>query len=160
MTVLPRLPRPWAWATRMERSQDIATGLALAVLGAAAAVISSGYPGASGLYPAALGCALAVMGGAGALRAVFASGNVSRPLVDNPVPLALTLASMVAYLALVPAIGFFTASTLLVLALPATLGLRRPILLAGTATIFIAIVYALFTFVLKRPLPPELWQTG
>jgi hypothetical protein len=70
------------------------------------------------------------------------------------------VASAVAYLILVPVIGFFTSSAFLVLVLPPALGLRRPILISGTAATFIMLVYVLFTFVLERPLPRELWQAS
>lgn len=135
-------------------------GLVFAALGIATASIASGYPGASGLYPAALGGALAVLGFANVVKAARASSNVKRSLADNPTALAVTVVAASAYLVLVPVIGFFTSSALLVLILPVALGLRRPVLLVSTAVIFVLIVYVLFTLVLERPLPPEFWQAG
>jgi len=144
----------------MERTQDIVTGLAMAGLGLAAATIATGYSGASGYYPLALGGVLAILGSGIALRAMLLGKDDTRPLADGPARLAATIVLMAAYLALVPVLGFFTASTLITLVLPVALGLRRPILLGATTVVFIATVYALFTFVLARPLPAEFWQAG
>lgn len=142
----------------MERRQDVLLGLAFTLLGAAAAYKGLDYPGASGRYPAALGVVLAILGGTVALRALVAGHDRVRPLMDNPRNLALAVTSGAVYIALVPVLGFFTASTLLLIVMPTALGLRRPILILTAAVVLVAMIYVIFTVVLEKPLPAELWH--
>lgn len=142
----------------MERRQDIVTGLAFALLGAAVWWLAQAYRGATGTYPAVLGAVLAGLGLVVAGRAFWRGRQTPRPLVDNPLALALTIGIAALYVWAVTRIGFFTASAALMLTLPPVLGLRRPWLtLLGTA-LFVAAVYAIFTLVLQKPLPPDPWH--
>jgi hypothetical protein len=141
----------------MERRQDVVLGLVLAALGGFAAHEATGYRGASGSYPLVLGAVLAVLGLALVARALRQSGNRARPLAVHAVRLIGTAVMAAIYLALIPALGFYTASAVAVAAMPAALGLRRPALLGLGAIIFIGTVWLVFTLVLNKPLPPEIW---
>jgi hypothetical protein len=59
------------------------------------------------------------------------------------------------YVAAVVPLGFYTASFLLMLAMPLGLGFRRGIYALFTAVAFVAIVYLVFTVLLRKPLPRE-----
>ena len=141
----------------MERRQDVVLGLVLAALGGFAAHEASQYRGASGGYPLVLGAVLAVLGLTLAIRALRQTEGRVRPLAVNGWRLAGTSAMAAAYLALVPALGFYTASVLTVAAMPVALGLRRPGLSIVATIVFIATVWLVFTLVLNKPLPPEIW---
>ena len=142
----------------MERRQDIATGLAFALLGGATWWLAQTYRGASGAYPATLGVALTVLGLLVAGRALLRRTDAARPLIENAAPLALTVGVAALYVWAVTRIGFFTASAALMLALPPLLGLRRPWLVMVAAIVFVALVYAVFTLLLGKPLPPDPWH--
>ena len=142
----------------MERRQDIVTGLAFALLGAAVWWLAQSYRGATGTYPAVLGIVLAGLGLVVAGRAWLRGRPTARPLVDNPLALALTVAVAALYVWAVTRIGFFTASAALMLTLPPVLGLRRPWLTLLATALFVAAVYAVFTLLLQKPLPPDPWH--
>lgn len=142
----------------MERRQDIVTGLAFALLGVAVWGLAQAYRGATGSYPAVLGAALTALGLVVAGRAWLRGRDIARPLADNPLALALTVGFAALYIWAVTRIGFFTASAALMLALPPVLGLRRPWLTLLAAALFVAAVYAIFTLLLQKPLPPDPWH--
>ena len=140
-----------------EQRQDILLGAAFAVLGAAAAFKAAAYPGASGGYPMALGLILAGLGAIVSLKALKEHYLNERHLTENTPRMVLTLVCAAVYLALVPALGFYTASTLVVVALPIVLGFRQPIYLGAVTIVFIAIVWSVFSLLLEKPLPAEFW---
>ncbi len=142
----------------MERRQDIAAGLAFALLGIAVWWLAQAYRGAGGTYPAVLGAVLAGLGLLIAGRAVLRTSNTARPLVENAAPLALTVIVAAVYIWAVTRIGFFTASAAIMLALPPLLGLRRPWLTLLATAVFVALVYAVFVLLLGKPLPPDPWH--
>ncbi len=141
----------------MERRQDTLLGLIFAAIGVLAAVQAAAYPGASGHYPMALGAVLAALGGLIALRARFRGHDAPRLLINHGRRAAATVALGAGYLALVPLLGFYTASTLAVLVIPVALGFRRPVYLAATTIMFVALVWLVFSVVLEKPLPGEFW---
>ncbi|WP_372000988.1 tripartite tricarboxylate transporter TctB family protein [Tistrella mobilis] len=141
----------------MERRQDVVLGLVLAALGGFAGLEASGYRGASGHYPLALGIVLAALGLALAVRAAVRGSPKPRPLAIHAPRLIGSSAMGAAYLALVPVLGFYTASALAVATMPVALGLRRPVLVALGTVIFTAAVWLVFSVVLNKPLPPEIW---
>ena len=143
----------------MERRQDIVLGVVFAALGLFAAVRAAAYAGASGTYPMVLGLALSGFGILVAGKAVLRGKREPRPLTLHAGRVAITVAIGAVYLALVPVLGFYTASALVVLALPLALGFRQPVFLALTTAVFIAIVWVVFSIVLEKPLPAEFWQT-
>lgn len=143
----------------MERGQDIVLGALFALLGLGAAWVASSYSGATGGYPLTLGLGLTICGIAILGRAVFSSQNEVRPLFGAPGPLLIALVAAVLYVALIVPLGFFTSSALLMLALPAALGFRRPVYIGLVAAIFIALVWAVFTLLLNKPLPTEFFLT-
>ena len=142
----------------MARRQDIVTGLAFALFGAIVFWLAQTYRGASGAYPAVLGALLAALGLALAARAWWQGSTASRALVENPLPLAVTAGTAALYILAVTRIGFFSASAGLMLVLPPLLGLRRPWLVLLATLIFTTLVYAVFTLVLNKPLPPDPWH--
>lgn len=150
--------------TTMSESQHLQDGIAgvtLSLLGAAAVYFSMSYRGASGIYPGILGCVLAIFGAILAIRARRRSGQVSpaRPLTNSPVHLLVTLALTTAYLAIIPVLGFYTSSAIVLLVVPLALGLRRPLMLVLCMAISITIIYAIFALLVKRPLPTEFFLT-
>ncbi|WP_249691150.1 tripartite tricarboxylate transporter TctB family protein [Stappia sp. WLB 29] len=144
----------------MERSQDLALGLLFAGLGLAAAWQAGSYQGAGGTYPMVLGLGLALCGALVMLRAARSKTDAPRRLVDVPANLVKALAAGVIYVALILPLGFYTASALLMLALPPVLGFRRPLYTAVVAASFVALVWIVFSLVLNKPLPAELWAAS
>lgn len=149
-----------ASVTEMERAQDAFLGLLFVGLGLAAAWLARSYSGAGGTYPMVLGVLLAVFGGVVAIRGLRATTNERRVLVDAPPNLIIALIACTAYVALVIPLGFYTASVALMLTLPVALGFRRPVYLSVMALAFIAIVWVLFSVVLEKPLPAEIWSSA
>lgn len=145
-------------AERVERRQDIATGFVFAAIGLVAAILARDYAGVSGGYPAALGILLMLFGLGLALRAGMTGADMPRPLIDHGPRFLLGLAVIGVYLAAVSILGFYTAGFLLMLALPVLLGFRRPVFVLATAVGFSAVVYLIFTVLLAKPLPPDLWH--
>ncbi|MBS4011540.1 MAG: tripartite tricarboxylate transporter TctB family protein [Roseovarius sp.] len=144
----------------MEKRQDLVTGLIFTGLGLAAAWMARSYSGAGGTYPMVLGMALAAFGGAIALRPVRATVNAARPLAEAPRNLLIATVVAAGYIALVMPLGFFTASGLVMLIMPLMLGFRQPIYLVLMALIFMALVWAVFSIVLEKPLPPDFWSSA
>lgn len=139
----------------MERRQDIVLGTLFIGIGVAAAWMATSYRGAGGTYPAVLGIILTLFGAAVALKAVRAASSRERPLVEAPVKLITAVAAAALYLALVVPLGFYTASLLLMLALPIALGFRRWDFALIVAAVFISLVYLVFSALLEKPLPRE-----
>lgn len=133
-------------------------GLLFGALGIFAAVKATSYSGASGVYPLALGLALACLGALLSGRALLREGTGPRPLTEHAGRVWITLIVAAGYLALVPLLGFYTASAILVLVMPVPLGFRQPVYLAATAAIFIALVWMIFSLVLGKPLPDGFWS--
>ena len=140
------------------RGQDIVLGVLFAGLGLAAAWQAMGYRGASGTYPLVLGLGLATLGLLLALRSLWSGARVPRPLVDHPRQVAVTVVVGAGYLALVPVLGFYAASALVALVLPAALGFRRPVFALLAAAGFMVVVWLVFTGLLAKPLPTGFWS--
>ena len=138
-----------------ERRQDILLGGVFAAVGSTAALMAAEYPGASGIYPTALGCVVAGLGALVAIRAVLRGADGPRVLVENAPRAALTLGLAALYLVLVPVLGFYLASALLVV--PLCLGFRRPLYSLVSTGVFIGIVWLVFSVVLEKPLPAPVW---
>lgn len=141
-----------------EQRQDILLGVVFAVIGVAAAIKAAAYSGASGGYPMVLGGILAGLGGLVSLKALKRKRLDERPLTQHTPRMLLTLVCAALYLALVPALGFYTTSALLVIALPVVLGFRQPIYLGLVTVVFIGIVWSVFSLLLEKPLPTEIWK--
>lgn len=139
----------------MERRQDIALGAIFVALGIAAAFGATAYQGAGGIYPLVLGILLAALGFLVAIRAIRSRGSAERILIEAPVKLWTAVAAGALYIALVVPLGFYTASLLLMLAMPFALGFRRFAYALSVGIIFIAIVYGVFSVLLEKPLPRE-----
>lgn len=142
----------------MERRQDIVLGAVFAALGLFAAVKATAYSGATGAYPMALSLVLVAFGVLVAVKAALRGQSVPRPLTENTGRALLTFGLGAVYLALVPLLGFYTASALVVLALPLSLGFRQPLFLVAVTVIFVTVVWVVFSLVLEKPLPTEFWQ--
>lgn len=140
--------------------QDRVAGICFAAMGAAAIYWSFDYTGASGLYPRMLGITIVVLGLSMALRSMRRASQPEAPrvVIDSPRNFFIALIFVFIYLVLVPLIGFYTSSLLVLLALPVGLGFRRAVPLIFSTTLFIAFLYVLFTLVLERPLPREFFQ--
>lgn len=141
----------------MERRQDFVLGVSFAALGLYAALASMAYSGATGTYPMVLGIALAAFGLLIAIRAGYRRRSGDRPLTLHAGRALLTVVLAAVYLWLVPIVGFYTASGLVVLALPIGLGFRRPVFLAAATASFVALVWLVFSILLEKPLPREIW---
>lgn len=139
----------------MERRQDIVLGTLFMGIGVAAAWMATSYRGAGGTYPMVLGIVLTLFGAAVALKAVRAGSSRERSLVDAPVKLMTAVAAAALYVALVVPLGFYTASFVLMLALPIALGYRRWLYALIVAGVFISVVYLVFSVLLEKPLPRE-----
>ncbi|MBY6158549.1 tripartite tricarboxylate transporter TctB family protein [Pseudooceanicola nitratireducens] len=139
----------------MEKRQDIALGLIFVGIGIAAAWMARGYSGASGTYPMVLGVILALFGGAVSIKAARSGRTEARKLIDAPGHFFTTALIATAYVALVVPLGFYTASVLLMLALPLALGFRRLGYALIVALVFMALIYLVFSVLLEKPLPRE-----
>ncbi|MEM8959068.1 MAG: tripartite tricarboxylate transporter TctB family protein [Pseudomonadota bacterium] len=140
----------------MDRRQDIVTGLIFMGLGIGAAWMAASYSGASGLYPMVLSVILTGLGALVALQAVRAGASSERTLVDAPAHWVTAVAAAAVYTALIVPLGFYTASFLLMLALPMALGFRRARYALSVAVIFMGLIFLVFTVLLEKPLPREL----
>jgi hypothetical protein len=143
----------------METRQDILLGLIFISLGLAAAWMARDYAGASGTYPLVLGLVLTLLGGTVALKAVRSGSTRVRILMDAPAQLMTAVVIATLYVAAIVPLGFYTASFLLMLAMPLALGFRRGLHALVTAAVFIAIVYMVFSVLLNRPLPRDMILT-
>lgn len=143
----------------MEKGQDIVLGLVFAAIGVAAAIMATAYSGAGGVYPMILGIVLALLGLAVTGRALVMAENVERPLVAAPKNLLIAVIIGVVYVALIVPLGFYTASALLMLAAPLALGFHRLVYTLVAAGVFITMVWVIFSLVLEKPLPREIWFT-
>lgn len=141
----------------MERRQDLVLGALFAVLGISAALKAAKYSGATGTYPMILGLVMAALGVIVAGKAWLRGRCTARPLTEHKGRAALTVALAAVYVALVPLLGFYTASALVVIVLPTALGFRQPFYLALAALIFTLVVWAVFSVLLEKPLPDEFW---
>lgn len=140
--------------------QDRVAGVFFAATGAVSIYWSFDYTGASGLYPRMLGIVIVVLSLLMVLKTMRRTHQVetTRRLVDSPRSFLIALTFVFIYLSLVPLIGFYTSSLLVLLVLPIALGFRRAVPLLLSATLFIVFLYILFTLVLGRPLPREFFQ--
>lgn len=129
---------------------------ALLVIAAAAALAPSlrELPHESAIFPGALIAVIAVVAAVILLRGPRGVDSGERLLLHPP-RFAIGLALLVAYLAGLQALGFFTASALLIAAVPVVLGYRRWTAIAPTAAIFLGAVWLVFVHVFQRPLPRE-----
>ncbi len=141
----------------MERRQDTILGVLFAALGISAAMQAAEYSGATGTYPMILGLVMAALGLIVAGKAWLRGRGEARPLTKHTGRAALSVVLGAVYIALVPILGFYTASALVVIFLPAALGFRQPIYLAIAALIFTAVVWVVFSILLEKPLPNEFW---
>ena len=143
----------------MEKRQDIATGLLFIGIGIAAAWMATAYRGASGNYPMALGLILTLLGGTVAVKAVRSPRNELRPLIDAPSKMITAVVVATIYVAAVVPFGFYTASLLMMLAMPLALGFRQIVYAGGVAAVFMGLVYMVFSVLLEKPLPREAFLT-
>jgi putative tricarboxylic transport membrane protein len=143
----------------MEKRQDLLLGLLFVTIGLVAAWMARSYSGAGGTYPMVLGLTLTLLGGLVSLRALRRAA-VKRELMTAPANLFIGLVVATGYVALVVPLGFYTASIILMLAMPAALGFRQPIYLILMMAVFIVIVWLVFSIVLEKPLPPEFWSSS
>lgn len=139
----------------MEKRQDIVLGLIFAGIGIAAAWMATDYTGASGIYPMILGLILTLLGGAVAVKAVRARTDQTRPLIDAPSKMITAAVVATVYVAVVVPFGFYTASFLLMLAMPLALGFRQIVYALIVAAVFMTVVYLVFSVLLEKPLPRE-----
>ncbi len=130
-----------------------------AVLLAATAALwphAAAFPPESRLFPAVLLALLAM------LSVVLMVRAWRRPPADAATPFfehggrhALALAAIAAYLAALPAAGFFSASAAFALALPFALGYRDKLRLGLATAVFLLAVWVIFVWLFQRPLPRE-----
>ena len=140
----------------MEKRQDIVLGLIFVSIGTFAAWMATNYKGASGMYPTVLGLVLTLLGATVAIRGLRQPNDQPRSLIDAPAKLVTAVVVATIYVALVMPLGFYTASFLLVLAMPLALGFRRVVYALTVAAVFISLVYLVFSILLEKPLPREL----
>ncbi|MEO1092181.1 MAG: tripartite tricarboxylate transporter TctB family protein [Pseudomonadota bacterium] len=141
----------------MAQRQDIVLGLVFVALGLFMAVQALDYSGATGRYPLALSVALAILGLIVAGKALFRETDAERALTVHRGRLILTAAVAAGYFLLVPVLGFYTASVLIVACLPVALGFRKPVYLATVTVVFTGTVWIVFSLILEKPLPAEIW---
>ena len=140
----------------MEKHQDIWLGLIFVSVGIFAAWMATSYKGASGMYPMVLGLVLTLLGATVAIRALRQRTDQPRTLIDAPAKLVTAALVATIYVGLVMPLGFYTASFLLVLAMPLALGFRRLTYALAVAAVFMSLVYLVFSVLLEKPLPREL----
>jgi len=139
----------------MEKRQDIVLGLVFVSLGIAAAWMATDYSGASGTYPMVLALILTLLGGAVAVKAVRSGSRETRALIEAPSQMVTAAVIATIYVATVVPFGFYTASFLLMLAMPLALGLRQVVYALVVTAVFMTGVYLVFSVLLEKPLPRE-----
>ncbi|WP_028954920.1 tripartite tricarboxylate transporter TctB family protein [Sulfitobacter sp. 20_GPM-1509m] len=140
----------------MEKRQDIVLGLIFVGIGIFAAWMATSYKGASGTYPMVLGLVLTLLGATVSIKALRQPTDQPRALVNAPAKLVTAALVSTIYVALVIPLGFYTASFLLVLAMPLALGFRRLVYALTVAVVFMSLIYLVFSVLLEKPLPREL----
>lgn len=140
----------------MEKRQDIVLGLIFVSVGIFAASMALSYKGASGTYPMVLGLLLTLLGATVAIKALRQPTDRPRTVIEAPAKLITAALISTIYVALVMPLGFYTASFLLVLAMPLALGFRRVVYALTVAAVFMSLVYLVFSVLLEKPLPREL----
>lgn len=142
----------------MKAASELIGGLAFLVLGLGAVYLSRDFAADAAAFPAVIGVLMALLSCAMIVRTLAASVTYTQapaPLVKHWPRFVASIAITLAYIVILPTVGFFSSSALFVPVLSVVLGFRRPAYLAITTVLFIALLYALFTLLLRRPLPPE-----
>lgn len=78
---------------------------------------------------------------------------------QSPRRFFLLLAVLILTILGVEFLGFLTTTFFMIPILSFLLGYRRPIPIAVTTLLFVALVYIVFIQILARPLPAEIWTT-
>lgn len=89
---------------------------------------------------------------------VPAGQDGSAGFLENPRNFFVFLLCLVAYIALIDTIGYFSASAMFILLTSLLLGYRHPLAVVLTAIGFITFIYVIFVVIFKRPLPVEFFQ--
>ncbi|MBI4184957.1 MAG: tripartite tricarboxylate transporter TctB family protein [Proteobacteria bacterium] len=144
----------------MQAAQDRLSAIFWALLAVAIYVYSDRFPAAARLFPLLIAGAIAVC--SVAMFALSFRRN-SAAAGQNPIFLhrrrfAIAFGASVGYAILMSVAGYFTATFLYVIALPAFLGYRRYRWLLATGGGFVAFVYLVFVLIFSRPLPAEFFQ--
>jgi len=83
-----------------------------------------------------------------------------QPFLESRKNFSIFVVSLVIYIALIDAIGYFSSTALFMIGTSFALGFRRPLLTGATTIGFIVFVYLIFVVAFQRPLPIEFFQTG
>ncbi|NIZ10068.1 tripartite tricarboxylate transporter TctB family protein [Pseudooceanicola sp. HF7] len=140
---------------------ELAAALGIAAIFALLAWVGTGYRGAAAFMPIAvsgLGCMAALTWAAGLLRklpkaSVEEDVTLSKPSLRR---LATLAALMVAFVAAIPHLGFFTGILVFLTAAPVLMGLRPAWQAALAAAGLAVLLWLIFIVLLESPMPADL----
>ncbi len=138
--------------TRHQAERTLAVVALAAIAGLVPGLLA--LPRESAGFPLAI---LAVMGAMAIvllLRGLREAGDGSPFFLSAP-RFVLAAAIVLAYTALLPRLGFFTASALLGLGFPPLFGYRNWRMIVPTVAIFLVLIWLVFVRLFQRPLPAE-----
>lgn len=86
------------------------------------------------------------------------SESTAQGFFTNPKNFAVFTACLVAYIALIDLVGYFTSTALFILTASFALGFRKPLAVIGSTAGFVLFIYVVFVLIFQRPLPIEFFQ--
>jgi len=139
-------------------TRDRMVCLGVLALASFAWIEAQNYPQEARIFPELILIGIFAMTFTILAKTFFATPGDEGPFIQNPRNFIYLVAGIALYILGMSTIGFFTATTIFMLAFSYLIGYRHiPQLVAVTAG-FIAFLWFVFVWVFKRPLPPEFWQ--
>ena len=141
---------------------ELASALGIAAIFALLGWVGTGFRGAAAFMPTAvsgLGCVAALTWAAGLLQKLPKAAaeeedvRLSKPSLRR---LATLAALMVAFVAAIPHLGFFTGTLVFMTAAPPLMGLRPAWQAALAAAAFSVLLWLIFIVLLESPMPADL----
>lgn len=142
--------------------QDIAAGIVILLIGAAAFLLAFDMPGKAPLFPRIVAVGIMVLG---ALLVLTSMVKIKKNVDTEAVPAGakelifplITLALLFVYVMAVITVGFYIATPVMLVGYMYLMGIRKVKPILVTTVIIMAFVYCLFTLQLNVPLPAGIW---
>jgi putative tricarboxylic transport membrane protein len=132
-------------------------GLMAASAGLLAETLS--YPLASRIFPATLLVLLFAISAGVLVRSLRRPGeSAGMPFFEHAPRFALALGMLAAYTALLPLVGYYTMSVVMILILPVLLGYRAWRVILAAAVIYVLFVWLVFNVVFQREMAQEFFM--
>lgn len=121
---------------------------------------TKGLPRSSAIFPEMVLALGLILGSAMAIQGFVNSRTADTParFFKNPLRFLLAIGLTMLYVLGITAIGFYTATTLLLPTVAILFGYRRPLAIAITTAAFVLSTYLLFGVAMDYRFPPEFFQ--